>query len=272
MFDRRPNTWITVNAYLFNGFFDDNLQIEVEVNPEFGSVEAARSEALKYLHAIGQLPTASRQDIHTIWLHQGVQPFGGGNNNLLIYSGQAQDYINSGILEETFMHESTHSSLDGRYSNLPGWLAAQRNDPEFISTYARDNPTREDMAESFLLYFAIRYRPDRISETVRDTIMQSIPNRIAYFDSLNLNMNPTVPPPPFALYQPSFDPVSGELQLTWNSRPGQLYNIESTTSLEDASSWTTLSSSLPSEGSQTSCLLPRASLDACQFFRVHLIN
>ena len=38
--------------------------------------------------------------------------------------------------------------MDGPHAASAGWLAAQAADPEFISTYARDNPTREDIAES----------------------------------------------------------------------------------------------------------------------------
>ena len=30
-----------------------------------------------------------------------------------------------------------------------GWLSAQDKDCEFISTYARDNPIREDVADDF---------------------------------------------------------------------------------------------------------------------------
>ena len=76
------------------------------------------------------------------------------------------------------------------HSASAGWIAAQGKDPAFISTYARDNPTREDIAESFLPYLAVRYRPERISQTLANTILQTIPNRIAYFDSLGLNMLP----------------------------------------------------------------------------------
>ena len=63
------------------------------------------------------------------------------------------------------------------------WLAAQEKDGAFISTYARDNPYREDIAESFLLYFALRHRADRISENLKEVVNETIPNRLAYFDN-----------------------------------------------------------------------------------------
>jgi hypothetical protein len=58
---------------------------------------------------------------------------------------------------------------------------------------ARKNPQREDVAESFLCYLAVRYRPDRISEADADKILGTIPNRIAYFDVLPLDMYPIAP-------------------------------------------------------------------------------
>ncbi len=190
MFDRRVNNFITVDAYLFNVSFDDGLVAEFQVNPEFGGFDAALAEAEKYAEVIGRLPTALRNDVETVWIHRGTQPFGGGNNNLLIHIGQADLYTADGILEETFVHEAAHTSLDAAHASAPAWLAAQSADPTFISTYARDFPNREDIAESFLLYLAIRYRSDRISQSLANTIMQTMPNRIAYFDNQSFDMYP----------------------------------------------------------------------------------
>jgi len=190
MYDRRVSDWISANAYLFEATFDDGLNAEVQVNPEFGSVDAARLEAGKYAEAIGRLPKALRLDVETVWIHQGTQPFGGGNNNLLIHTGQAALYQADGILEETFVHEAAHTSLDSRHALSSSWRAAQSADPTFISTYARDNPNREDIAESFLPYLAIRLRADRITADLKARIEETIPNRISYFDNLNLDLRP----------------------------------------------------------------------------------
>ncbi len=190
MYDRRVNNWIQNNAILFMAKFDDGLEIEVQVNSEFGNENAASVEATTYALEVGRLPNALRKDVQTMWIHKGVQPFGGGNHNILIHTGQAANYIADGILEETLVHEASHTSLDAGHASAAGWLAAQTADPEFISTYARDNPTREDVAESFLTYLAVRHRADRISPTLKNTIEQAIPNRIAYFDSIHLNLYP----------------------------------------------------------------------------------
>jgi hypothetical protein len=128
MYDRRVNDWITVEPFLFDAEYDDGLSIEVQVNPEFGSVENAQLEAEKYAEVIGRLPTALRRDVETVWIHKGINPFGGGNNNLLIHVGQADLYVEDGILEETFVHEASHTSLDADHSASTGWKSAQVED------------------------------------------------------------------------------------------------------------------------------------------------
>lgn len=189
MFDRRVNGWITVDAHLFDATFDDGLSTEVQVNPEFDQATAL-AMAERYTEAIGRIPTALRVDMETVWIHRGVEPFGGGNNNILIHVGQGELYEADGILEETLMHEGAHTSLDAAHAAASGWLAAQGADPTFISDYARDHPTREDIAESFVPWVAVRHRSDRISAGLRATIEEAIPNRIAYFDGLGLDMHP----------------------------------------------------------------------------------
>lgn len=190
MYDRRVPDWVTVNAYLFDVVWEDGMTSIAQVNAEFGTVAAATVEAEKYAFLIGQLPASLRRDVDEIWIHQGVEPFGGGNRSILIHTGQTTLYENDGILEETLIHEASHTSLDADHAAHPGWLAAQSLDTTFISTYARDNPTREDVAESFLLWLAVRYREDKISVQTYNTVTQTIPARLNYFDSLTLDLFP----------------------------------------------------------------------------------
>jgi hypothetical protein len=171
MFDRRLNDWKNFDAYLFNAKFDDGLAAEIQVNPEFGSSDAARIQAQKYGAVIGKLPTALRTQVKTVWIHQGGQPFGGGNNNLLIHTDQADQYERDGILEEALVHEACHTSLDEAHASAAAWIAAQKADDAFISTYAREYPSREDVAESFLCYLAVRYRSARISDVDGEKIL-----------------------------------------------------------------------------------------------------
>lgn len=190
VYDRRVNNWVTINAYLFSVIWDDGLTSEAIINPEFGSIAAATMEAEKYAYLIGKLPYCLRIDVDQIWVHQGVQPFGGGNHSILVHTGQSANYEASGILEETLVHEASHTSLDLTHSSSPNWKTAQAQDGNFISTYARDYPTQEDIAESFLTWLAVRHRANRISQTDYDKITQTIPNRLIYFDNQNFNLNP----------------------------------------------------------------------------------
>ena len=195
MFDRRlgagdgsyaSGDWVTLNAYLFDATYDDGRYIEVQVNPEFGSVAAAEREAVYYATATGRLPAALRAGVESLWIHEGAFPWGGGNRNILIHV----DYNDERWVEEVMIHEGAHSSLDPEHARSPAWLAAQAADGEFISDYARDYPETEDLAESFSAFFAAEYRADRIPAAMVRTIRDTIPNRIAYFRSLDLDMWP----------------------------------------------------------------------------------
>ncbi|MEM9531447.1 MAG: hypothetical protein AAGA23_11040 [Pseudomonadota bacterium] len=193
MYDRRTASFNQVNALLFEATFAGGQIVEVQVNPEFGDPATAEAEALVYLPAIGQLPRSLRRDLETIWIHRGNKAFGGGNNNLLIHTGSfAEGYIRDGILAETFVHEASHTSLDADHAQHPNWLQAQRDDGEFISTYARDNPIREDIAETFLTWYAVRYAADRIPAGMKSTIENTIPNRLAYLDAQTFDLRPLV--------------------------------------------------------------------------------
>tara|TARA_B110000263_G_scaffold24398_1_gene18722 strand:+ start:117 stop:929 length:813 start_codon:yes stop_codon:yes gene_type:complete len=191
MYDRRVADWITINPYLFPTLFDDSTTIEIQVNPEFGTADDAKVQAEKFAPVIGRLTTELRKDVETVWIHKGNEPFGGGNNNLLIHTEySALNYENQGILEETLVHEASHTSLDAYHSTKSDWIKAQEEDCRFISSYAEEHPTREDIAESYLPYFAVRYRSDRISDELKEKIESAIPNRIRYFDDQSFNNYP----------------------------------------------------------------------------------
>lgn len=190
MFDRRKNDDIQVEAWLFRATFRDREPaVEVQVNPEFSREEAER-EARRYLPVIGRIPRALREDVETVWIHKGDNPFGGGNRNLLIHTGQGESYFQKGVIEEIFLHEACHTSLDADHANAPKWREAQKADARFISNYSRDYPLREDIAESFGAYVALRHKRDRLKPEVARAIEEAIPNRIAYFDSLGLDLRP----------------------------------------------------------------------------------
>ncbi len=190
MFDRRRNAFVKRKAHLFKVTYKDSGAVTVQVNAEFGSERAARKVAIQYAREVGRLPRILRSNVKTITIHKGTQPFGGGGRDILIHTGQAVLYQRDRILEETLVHEASHTSLDPRHAASAGWKAAQASDPEFISTYARDNPTREDVAESFLPWLAVRYRPERIDAALKFQIEAAIPARLSYFDAQRFPITP----------------------------------------------------------------------------------
>ncbi len=190
IYDRRPDRWITVNAYLFDVRYAD-VELEFQVNPEFGR-DGARAEVDTYAGALGRLPAVLLSRARKVQINAGDELFGGNwhDRSFLIHADQGRRYIRDGYLEEVFIHEGGHVSLDGAHEDSGGWRAAQQADGVFISEYARDYPDREDVAESILPYLAVRYRPDRLSEGDRSAILTAIPNRLIYFDEQGLDMSP----------------------------------------------------------------------------------
>ena len=198
MYDRRNGgAWINIEPYLFDTSFSDGLKTEIQINPEF-TLDEATVEANKYAFLIGQLPTALRKDVQTMWIHKGEEAYGGGNNNLLVHTGMSEVYENwwtGNVIEETLIHEATHTSIDAyhypdRETDGAAWIdAVSKDDGCYISKYAKDYPYREDLAELMPLYIAVRYFPDRILGDVRDKILSCNLNRIRYLDSLKLDMS-----------------------------------------------------------------------------------
>ena len=108
----------------------------------------------------------------------------------LIHTAQGTDYVRDGVLEEILLHESTHTSMDAYHATTARWQEAQRADGVALSTYARDNPQREDLAETLGPYLALRFWSDRIPAATAAAIQRAIPNRITYLDCLGLSADP----------------------------------------------------------------------------------
>ncbi|MBO6936742.1 MAG: hypothetical protein JJ863_17360 [Deltaproteobacteria bacterium] len=188
MFDRRTAAFETYDAYLFDATFGTDTHIEIQVNPEFGRDEA-EVQARRYAAVVGRMPAFLFASLETFWIHLGMEAFGGGNRNLLIHTGMGESYEAGGELEEIIMHELAHTSMDGPHASTSEWQDAQNADGVAISTYARDNPTREDLAETLGPYLAFRFARDRIDADTANTIERTIPNRIRYLECLGLSMD-----------------------------------------------------------------------------------
>ena len=191
MYDRRNNgSWITITPFLFKAKFSDDTEIEVQVNNEFENKTNAEKIALIYLEEIGRLPKLFRKNLETVSIHKGYENFGGGNNNFLIHHDNGLELKKYGLLEEIFLHEGVHTSLDSDHSLSNAWINAQKSDNgNFISDYAKQYPKREDLAETLPLCFALKYKRDRLSDDIIRKIEKAIPNRIRYCNGVFENIN-----------------------------------------------------------------------------------
>ena len=197
VFDRRKGRdgrIVTINVFRFTATYADGAKLEARVNPEFGSRAKALTQARKYARVMGLLPRVLRAKVKALFIHKGNEDYAGGQTggvgDIAIHIGRTPEYERAGALEEILVHEATHAALDPKHATAAGWRSAQRADPTFISTYARDNPESEDVAESFLPWLALRYRRDRMGEEYANTVQQTMPNRLAYFDRQKFNVAP----------------------------------------------------------------------------------
>ena len=184
VFDRRDDAFSTKPMHIFNATYADGLPIEVQVNSNDFSIGPAETYAIRYAAQVGRLPTSLRADVAMLAIHAGggSLPWGGGNNAILIHVD-----IDLAILdfeEEILFHEAAHATYGPDHDSAPAWQAAQAADPTFISDYAREHPTREDVAETLLMWYAVRYRSDRLDAATIAATEAAIPNRLAYFDAL----------------------------------------------------------------------------------------
>ena len=114
----------------------------------------------------------------------GNEPFGGGNNNLLIHVGQADAYVNSGILEETLVHEAAHTFSMGHMHMRRNGSHEEKDGDSF--NYARDTRFERHCRELSSLFC----RPPSLRPYFADLkqiIEMTIPHRIQYFDSQNFD-------------------------------------------------------------------------------------
>ena len=173
-------------AHVFTVEYRDGLTIAIHVSSEFAGPESAEIEAKKYAIEIGRIPTLLRLYLKRATLERSDYVLAASRHGYIyIRFPDAVSLERGRLLEEVLLHEAVHTQSDfSRHVEEDGWLDAKNADPTFVCEYCR-SADREDIAESLVAYFAVKYRPDRITERDANLIRKSIPNRIAYFDSLN---------------------------------------------------------------------------------------
>ena len=157
------------------------------MDKDFGSMQAAQQDALRYTPRLGKLPALYRQNIKHLVVHNGgpdTTSFAEDKGHFfIIYSDNATKRIGTHDLEETFFHEGTHASIQVDHVDGSAWKTARERDNAYITDYAQSDE-QEDFAESALFAYTLIYHPERFPAAERAKIETQIPNRIAFFRNL----------------------------------------------------------------------------------------
>lgn len=180
IWDKRVENEPVVDAFVFVARYEDGTAIEIAINPEFGSPESARAEALRYAGPLGMLPTLLRKGVRRFSVHMGEKGFHAGTGQVIVYAGTADRRLDDAHLEESLFHEAVHAALDDEHRLSSGWKEAQERDGRFLTFYAQQSPEREDLAETALFAYAIIRHPDRFPPADTADTLQAVPNRIDY--------------------------------------------------------------------------------------------
>lgn len=175
---------LSQDAYVFNLYFTDGTRIGVALDKEFGSLQAAEQDIVRYTSRLGKLPSLYRQNIRHVVVHKGgadTTSFAEDKGHFfVIYSDNATKRIGTHDLEETFFHEATHASIQTAYLSGEDWKGAKARDNAVVTEYANES-AQEDFAESALFAYTIIRHPERLPTAERERIQKQIPNRIAFF-------------------------------------------------------------------------------------------
>ena len=200
MYDRKTSWGFFEKTYIYESTFADGQTVKVGVNPEFTRAQA-NAFVEEYMLELGRIPEVLRHGIREVWIHSGSGGFGGLNGAINIQTDLGQyykDLANSkggdGIIAETLIHEAVHAVLDKDIYSNPEYKTAQNKDGIFLNDYAETHPTREDAAESFLVWMICKYRSGRIPAATRDILTKNLSNRFEFFDKQNYNMAPFILP------------------------------------------------------------------------------
>lgn len=192
-YDVGEREWLYSNFYIFEARYDSDKTIEVQVSYDDGQRpwHDAYLTALLYAKQLGFIPPVLRAPTHTITIHNNYNGLRGGNNNIIIFEQRGAEHIQAGSIEEALFHEATHNYFNDlmfkkTHPQYHLWKQAQIKDNDYISYYAKNNDY-EDVAESLIAYYAIKYKSHRIISH-QYKILTSIPHRMYYFERLNLNL------------------------------------------------------------------------------------
>jgi len=197
-YDTSMSDFIDYPAHIYNVSFGDGLNLDFEIITEFSEQDASEIHQ-EYAPLIGQLGRDLRKNIKSFEFLKGEYRASAQRTSDLSYANITlhTDWLKNIVevqpdgdrTEELLIHEASHLSIDPYVYGKKEWNDAVSLDGNYLSKYAKDNPSSEDAAETFQAYIAVKYFPERISNTLKDTILSVCLNRFKFFDSLNLDLS-----------------------------------------------------------------------------------
>jgi lysophospholipase L1-like esterase len=184
--DKRDDGELFRDAFQFKALFSDHTSVDIFVDCSGFDQSSAETEAMRYVHPLGKLPTVLRQGVNRLCVHSGGKATTAFSDIglIVVYADNATVRISNHDLEETIFHESVHAAWDARYSNSEIWKRAQLKDGSFATLYAKRKPDREDLAETALFAYTILHHPQRLPKAVREALRKKVPNRILFVEKL----------------------------------------------------------------------------------------
>ncbi len=184
----------TFAAHIFEASYGPDWKAEYQVNLELGDMKQCAALAAFYAKLVGRLPGDLLRTVTKVTIHAGNYPPGvyyrhlhpvheipERRGGLLIHHDWAM--ARTGSLAVSLLHEAVHLDFGPKHKFSPEWKAAQEADGAYITDYAKRKPI-EDFAESYVVFYGLRYRTSRMTPKFIETVTKTIPNRIAYFDRL----------------------------------------------------------------------------------------
>lgn len=173
---------IDPNAFVFEAVFTNNKKVGIWCHSSFNSVSAAQGYVDKLTPRLGKLPQYMRDQLDHVVIHTGNSTAFAEDVGkfFVLYSGNMDIRISNNDLEETVFHETVHVAYDIAHSSSSAWKQAQTSDVNFITDYAKNNPAKEDLAETALFVYTMCKYPGRLSTTIENWVNTNIPNRVTY--------------------------------------------------------------------------------------------
>merc|ERR1712232_1000319 len=151
-----------------------NYEIVVRANPkDFADEQSVKDAINPYLEALGRIPEVLIGSLRTLTVNgPGKFGFGAAGGDITMNVNVNGPSAGAGNI---FVHEGVHLALDPFLTEEfhEGPLAADCN--QFYSEYS-ETASAERLAESFLVYYGLRFRRERISGELQQQILAIGPN------------------------------------------------------------------------------------------------